>query len=53
MCFKVSAGKKMFSGAVTGFEKKQCFEIPFLTMTSKHPDAVRVKNCVLKYTPET
>ena len=50
--FKVSAGKNVFSGAVTGFKKK-CFKIPFLTMTSEHPDAVTVKNCVLKYTPET
>ena len=53
MCFKVSAGKNVFSGAVTEFEKKNCFKVPFLTITSEHPDAVTVKNFVLKYTLET
>ena len=48
--------KNVFSGAVTKFEKngvlKYHFKI-FVTVPNEHPNAVTVKNCVLKYTPET
>ena len=56
MGFKVPAEKNVFSGAVTKIEKNGVLKyhiIILVAMTSEHPDAVTVKNCVLKYTPET